>query len=235
MQLIGIVIAFVVVSVGFLDRGDQGISFFDWHALVIILLGCFGATLLGSSPRDFARTFSNLRELLPFLGRHRQQTEDMEGERLRIENEVLAGNKAEAIRLAEASQYPSSKLLAESILRRANDLTIDAQFTNLSQKQLDELQPSARNWDLMGKLAPSFGMVGTLTGMIQLFKHFDTGGSKLGTSLSLALLATLYGISFGAAIAGPIGHFLGTLMDQRLDVLERCEKSAKRLTRVVAS
>ena len=49
------------------------------------------------------------------------------------------------------------------------------------------------------------------------------------TLLPLALLATLYGVAFGAGVAGPIGHFLRGLLDERLGALERCEQSVAEL------
>ena len=52
---------------------------------------------------------------------------------------------------------------------------------------------------------------------------------NLGAAMSLALLATLYGVAFGAGVAGPIGHYLRGLLDERLGVLERCEQSVAEL------
>jgi flagellar motor component MotA len=54
-------------------------------------------------------------------------------------------------------------------------------------------------------------------------------GANLGASLSLALLATLYGVAFGAGVAGPLGHFLRGLLDERIGALERCEQSVAEL------
>ena len=33
------------------------------------------------------------------------------------------------------------------------------------------------------------------------------------------------GVAFGAGIAGPIGHYLRSLLDERIGALERCEQS----------
>jgi flagellar motor component MotA len=72
-------------------------------------------------------------------------------------------------------------------------------------------------------------MVGTITGMIQLFKNMGEDSMNLGSAISLALLATLYGVAFGAGVAGPIGHYLRSLLDERLGVLERCEQGVSEL------
>ena len=85
------------------------------------------------------------------------------------------------------------------------------------------------------KLGPAFGMVGTITGMIQLFRNMNAENLNIGAAMSLALLATLYGVAFGAGVAGPIGHYLNGLLDERLGFIERCEKSVNEtVSRVVA-
>ena len=81
----------------------------------------------------------------------------------------------------------------------------------------------------LARLAPSFGMVGTITGMIQLFQNMGEDRMNLGSAISLALLATLYGVAFGAGVAGPIGHFLRNLLDERLGAIERCEQTVGEL------
>jgi chemotaxis protein MotA len=118
--------------------------------------------------------------------------------------------------------------MLDLVLSRAPHEATTAAFTELKHAELTRWQPAVGNWELLAKLAPSFGMVGTITGMIQLFKSMGET-TNLGASLSLALLATLYGVAFGAGVAGPIGHFLRGLLDERLGALERCEQSVAEL------
>ena len=72
-------------------------------------------------------------------------------------------------------------------------------------------------------------MVGTITGMIQLFRSMGEDNMNIGAAMSLALVATLYGVAFGAGVAGPIGHYLRGLLDDRLGALERCRQSVLEL------
>jgi chemotaxis protein MotA len=46
----------------------------------------------------------------------------------------------------------------------------------------------------MASHAPAFGMVGTLIGMVIMLGNFSGDMSNIGTGLSIALLATLYGV-----------------------------------------
>ena len=229
MQIFGLAMIFAVIAVGFMNKPQAQISFFDAHALAMIILGVVGAVLLGSKPKDFVKTFTVLREFLPFLGRYQSQTRRMEEERKQLEKLWIAGKRSEAIKLAEKSQLATTKEMLQQIAARASLALSENRFTALAHEAVDEHDTSVSNWEMMAKLGPSFGMVGTITGMIQLFKSFASGSSDIGTSMSLALLATLYGIAFGAGIAGPIGNFVMRLMNDRISVIERCEKTTRQL------
>ena len=53
----------------------------------------------------------------------------------------------------------------------------------------------------MANVAPAFGMLGTLIGLVLMLASLDGGdGSSLGSALSVALLTTLYGTLFAQLI-----------------------------------
>lgn len=229
MQLLGVLIGIGVVALGFMSRGETQLSYFDPHAAVIILLGSFGAVLLGSRPRDFARTISILKQLLPGLGDYAKTTSSIESERKAIEELWLKGSKAEAVAIGDNSRLASSKEMVQQVLARRSRSYTENRFTAMVHEVIDDLDAGVNNWELLAKLGPSFGIVGTITGMINLFKSFGDGNGSLVNSMSLALLATLYGIAFGAAIASPIATFSSRLLGDRVNTLKRCEKTTRQL------
>ena len=225
MQLIGIALLIFVVWFGFTDRSHKTISAVDTHALVVVLVGSIAAVLVSSSARTALRTFSCLREVLPGLGTLQPRTDAIDAERVQLSQLWLDGKRAQAVSLAQNSDLPSTARMLDLVIGRAPEEAIRAQFTELRHADLGRWQPPVSNWELLAKLAPSFGMVGTITGMIQLFKTMGEDNLDMGAALSLALLATLYGVAFGAGVAGPIGHYLRSLLDERMGALERCEQS----------
>lgn len=229
MQIVGLALLAFVVSYGFAERGDTTISAFDLHAFVMVIGGSISAILVGSSPATALRTFGALREIVPFAGTLSPATRALEDERARLVGLWLEGRRAQAVELAEQSRFPAMRRTLELVLGRAPQEAIQAAFTELRHAELERWQPATSNWELLTKLAPSFGMVGTITGMIQLFRNMGADDLNMGAALSLALLATLYGVAFGAGVAGPIGHYLRSLLDERLGVLERCEQSVAEL------
>jgi chemotaxis protein MotA len=229
VQLVGLALLVFVVYLGFAERTDTTISAFDIHAFVMVLGGSLSAVMISSSAVTTLRTFTCLRELVPGLGTLSRATIGLEADRTKMAELWLDGRRAQAVELAEQSRHPALRRMLQLVLARAPEEATHAAFTELRHAEISRWQPAIGNWEILARLAPSFGMVGTITGMIQLFQKMGADQASLGSALSLALLATLYGVAFGAGVAGPIGHYLRNLLDERLGAVERCEKTVREL------
>lgn len=229
MQIIGLPLLAFVIWYGFAEREATQISAFDLHAAVVVLIGSTAAVLTCSSRITAFRTLSCIRELLPAMSTLNPATEAMEKERKELTKLWANGQRAQAVAFAEKSNYPAiSKMMTLVLSQAPKDATANS-FLEMSHAEMSRWQPAISNWELLAKLGPSFGMVGTITGMIKMFQNMGAENMNLGAAMSLALLATLYGVAFGAGVAGPIGHYLRGLLDERLGVLERCEQSVAEL------
>ena len=225
MQLIGLGMVVLVVSYGFGERNMGQITAFDMHALVVVLCGSAAAVVISSSARNTLQTFLCIRELIPFAGTLAFGTKRLEAERVELADLWRAGKRAQAVEMAEKSTLAPIRKMLDLVLTRSTVKATDTVFLELRHAELGLWQPATSNWELLAKLGPTFGMVGTITGMIQLFRSMGDDNLNIGAAMSLALLATLYGIAFGGGIAGPIGHYLRGLLDERLGVLERCRQN----------
>ncbi len=230
MQLLGLALVFVVVIVGFMEREMTQVRTFDGHALFIILAGCVAAILIASSRRVALRSLTVLREFVPGLGSYVKQTASSTEAFDSVYSLYTSGRRAEAIQKAESSGVPALEQFINTVVARGSDEVIQVVFHDLKATEIEQMQPLHQNWEMLSKLSPSFGMVGTITGMIQLFQALGSDDANIGAAMSLALLATLYGIAFGAGIAGPIGHRLEVLLDERLGLLDRMENAARQLS-----
>jgi chemotaxis protein MotA len=63
-------------------------------------------------------------------------------------------------------------------------------------------------FDNIGKYAPSFGMIGTLIGLVIMLKNMDDPAS-IGPAMAVALLTTLYGALTANLVALPLADKLG--------------------------
>ena len=74
-------------------------------------------------------------------------------------------------------------------------------------------------WAAAAETAPAMGMVGTLIGLVGMFRAMDDPAT-IGSAMAIALLATLYGALFANLIAAPISA--------RLRRLSRAEENERR-------
>jgi chemotaxis protein MotA len=229
MQILGIGLLAFVVWVGFSVQATSTVTAFNPNALIMVMLGSVAAVLIGSTTSTAARTFLCLRELIPGLRLFGKDTREMEAERDQVYELWREGKRSTALSLAEKSRFPAVKQMVDLVLNRAPEVASAKAFLELRHDELARWQPAVNNWSMLSKLGPAFGMVGTIAGMIQLFKNMSADNLNIGASMSLALLATLYGVAFGAGVAGPINHFLNNQLDERIGFLERCEKSVNEL------
>lgn len=230
MQIVGFALLGFIVWFGFADRsGTQVISAFDLHALVMVVVGSAAAVFISSDTITALRTIGYLRELLPGLRVYSKTTSTMEAEREQVATLWREGKRSAALSVAEQSRFPSVKQMVDLIIKRAPDVACSRVFLELRHQEINRFQPAINNWEMLSKLGPAFGMVGTITGMVQMFRNMSADNLNIGASMSLALLATLYGVTFGAGVAGPIGHFLNGMLDERLGYLERVEKTVSEL------
>jgi chemotaxis protein MotA len=229
MQILGIGLLAFVVWVGFSVQATSTVTAFNPNALMMVMLGSVAAVLIGSTTSTAARTFLCLRELIPGLRLFGKDTLEMESERDQVYELWRDGKRSTALSLAEKSRFPAVKQMVDLVLNRAPEVASAKAFLELRHDELARWQPAVNNWSMLSKLGPAFGMVGTIAGMIQLFKNMSADNLNIGASMSLALLATLYGVAFGAGVAGPINHFLNNQLDERIGFLERCEKSVNEL------
>jgi chemotaxis protein MotA len=230
VQILGFALLGGIIWLGFTQQNhEQVVSPFNLHALLMVTVGSAAAVLISSTSSTALRTLLFLRELVPGLRLFSRTTQEMEVEREQIYAMWREGKKSNALSVAEKSRFPAVKQMVDLILNRSPEVASAKVFLELRHDEIAHMQPAVHNWEMLSKLGPAFGMVGTITGMIQLFRNMSADNLNIGAAMSLALLATLYGVAFGAGMAGPIGHYLNNLLDERLGFYERCEKSVNEL------
>jgi len=111
--------------------------------------------------------------------------------------------------------------LEDDFLRKGIQLVVDGTdpeiiknvlYTELNQMQTRH-EEGANFYDDWATLAPAFGMIGTLTGLIAMLQNINDK-SSLGYGMSLALLTSLYGAFMCYLVMRPIRR---NLQDQDTD------------------
>ena len=189
--LLGIILGFALIvnGIGFAKIGN----FIDIPSMVIVIGGALSATLssyplgiLKDIPKHFAVLIRGNRYNIPKL----------------IEQLVDLGTIARQSGLLALEDKAAE--IKDPFFRQSVLMIVDANDPDkvrlVLERELDNMMvrhdQAAGLYEKAASYAPSFGMIGTLIGLINMLKgmNMDAGGSStIGSDMSVALITTFYG------------------------------------------
>ena len=201
--IIGTVVAFVVMIVGMLQGGSL-MNFVD-PSSIFIVIGCTFAVLVASFPISALTAVPKHFAVIMNAKRY----DPMAIIDKLVELAQIA-RKSGLLALEEKGNQESDPFFKQCIMLVVDNNDAD-QAKEIMMNDIE--QSSARHEDAAGmydkasSVAPAFGMVGTLVGLINMLKGMDIeagGASTIGTAMGTALITTLYGCVLAHMIFGPI-------------------------------
>lgn len=226
--IIGLVLSFVVFLFGCVcsivisDAGmvfgfnpENLINFFD-PASILITIGCTVFIILASFPGDMLASIPkhlkiilNTKNFQPV--KYIDQLVDLA--QIARKNGLLA--------LEERANEQKDPFFKQAIM-----LIVDANDPDKVRSILENdiecmsarHEGAAGMYDKASSIAPAFGMVGTLVGLINMLKgmDLDSGSSNLGSDMGTALITTLYGCILAHMVFGPIATLLRNRDEQEV-------------------
>ena len=190
----------------------------DLHG-VLIVLGGLAAAMLVNTPAS--HLFSALRTFFWVVGPQRQPSlQEVSTEILRLCQRA----RAEGGLLALRDQTGD---FADGFLRRAIDAAAACGETDATREILEveirrrrmRRQEDANIFRTMGMLAPMFGLLGTLVGMLQVLTSMSEP-TKLGPAMALALSSAFIGIGLANFFCVPIAGQIRLMAMHETQVLE---------------
>ncbi|NLJ67188.1 MAG: motility protein A [Clostridiales bacterium] len=186
--LAGIVAGVAFIIVGIILGGTLQ-SFYDLPSIMIVFGGTIAATMV-SYPFRRLISFTKVVKKL-FLTSDEKPQEAI----VRIIELANIARKEGLLALEEAAYGTDDPFLQKGILLIV-DGTDPELVKNILETELDFVEERHQEgqgiFETMASLAPAFGMIGTLIGLINMLKNLDDP-STLGPSMSVALVTTLYG------------------------------------------
>ena len=214
--IIGVIGAFLVMVVGMMQGGEDGfltvsqLKNFGDGASVFIVIGCTVMVLLASFPVSQVTAIPKHIGILMNTKRFDPRAiidQLVELAQIARKNGLLA--------LEEQGNQQQDPFFKQCIMLIVDNNDAD-QVKEIMMNDIE--QGSARHegvagmYDKGSSVAPAFGMVGTLVGLINMLKSMDMssadGSSNIGTSMGTALITTLYGCVLAHMIFGPIAQQL---------------------------
>ncbi len=216
--LLGLILGFAMVCYGIVSGGGSLIDFVNVPSLAIVIGGTFGALFISypfdtikQIPKHFRVVFGKD----PFL-----PTEYIS----QISELAKAARKNGLLSLEDMAAELDSKFLASSIMTivDVNDADrvrkmFDAQLDYVHQRH----EYTIGFYDRAAALAPAFGMIGTVIGLINMLAEIgDANPESLGVGMSVALITTLYGSVLANLFFTPIGSKLQVLHEHEMLCME---------------
>lgn len=182
-------------------------NFFD-PASILITVGGTIATVVTSYPMKMLKQIPKHFKIILNTKKHNPTTyieELVELAQIARKNGLLA--------LEEKANQQQDAFFKQSIMLIV-DSTDPEKLRSILNNDIECL--SARHDDVAGMyekasaVAPAFGMIGTLVGLINMLKNMDptSGSSSIGTDMGTALITTLYGCIMAHMMFSPIANNL---------------------------
>ena len=223
--LIGLLAGFGLVIYGIMGSGSSIAqvltSFIDIPSVYITFGGSIAATVMSVPVKYLRDVPKNLKVL-------------MKKEKINLNNyidtiEELA-KEARLKGLLVLEEKVKSMDLQDEFLEYCVMLIIDAIEPTKVKAQIEneidciEARHSSawKVFDTLGSFGPSFGMLGTLIGLINMLANMDTsqGADALGKGMSVALVTTFYGSVLTNMICAPISNRLKAKHEEEMIVKE---------------
>lgn len=212
--LVGLTAACVVLLIGLLVS-DRPLQFLNIEGLLIVFGGTIASTLIQFSFLDLQNAAMAARAALV-------ATRSTAQERMDVLMELSHRVKQQGILvLEEEAQGETDEFLRLGLMLVVDGRTID-DIKRILRTEMESCRErewrSVQVWETMGNYAPAMGLIGTLLGLIQMLGAMNDTAA-MGTSMAMALVATLYGSVGANLFFFPIAGKLRVISQER----EQCK------------
>ena len=202
--ILGLVIGVGSVIVSFLMEGGHLSALIQAPAMILVLLGTFGAATVTTSVKQL----TNLPNLIKVAFFEKQ----MDSPRL---IDLLFDLSQKARKNGLLSLEKDLDSVHEPFLRKAVQLAIDGFETNkireileIEMAYIEERHKAGANFFMkLGGFSPTLGIMGTVLGLIHALGNMENS-SNMASAIASAFIATLWGVAMANLIYLPISDKL---------------------------
>lgn len=210
---LGLFLGVTVILLAVRAKGGDATLFTNTVALLIAIGGTFAATTLSSSRMTAVHAISALQRMF-VAGAYNSGKIASEMVRLArlAKSQGLSAIDPEELSVKEPFLVKGLHLVSDGVEPERLEELMRLESAILSEKRA----AAERMFRLMGTYSPMFGLVGTLIGLITMLKGL-TDPRAIGQGMSVALMATFYGVLLAGLIFLPMAGKVRTMdLDERL-------------------
>jgi chemotaxis protein MotA len=212
----GFIIGVSLVAFGILTGKAPADMFLNWQGLAIVVGGTVASTFVSHPIREVLRAvrscfivFSSgshdyigaIKEMVHYI-----RTYSRDGLE-KLETEVNARNKLWILK-------DGVQLMVNGYSKEEAHEILEDQIRWQMSREMKQHQL----FGSMAKIAPAFGMIGTLIGLINMLITLQSQPGEVGLGLAIALTTTFYGLALANMLFGPISEKLRERAENNLFV-----------------
>jgi len=143
-----------------------------------------------------------------------------------IRQHVLNGDLSSAKALAQQTDNPSAKIIEKGLQRVGKPIdAIEKSMENVGKLEMYKLEKNLNIISVIARIAPLFGFVGTIIGLVMLLKEFATISnpsiSQIADAMYIKLITSATGLIIG--MLAFMGHsYLDTQINRLSNEMESC-------------
>ena len=154
----------------------------------------------------------------------RKAAKDESNLMMQVRSSILTGNLEAAISICKNSNSPLGRMLAKGLLRIGRPIKdIEGAIENIGKLEVSKLEKNIGILGIIAGIAPMFGFLGTIYGVIKIFYDISsTGNLSIGTisgGLYVKMVTAAAGLFVGM-IAYILYHILNMMVDKVILKLE---------------
>ncbi len=204
-SIFGIIIAFAILWLSVVSTTENHMMYLNALGIMLVVGGTLSAAIITfslSEARSFGRTFVRA-FMKPAMGR----TDAI--------NEVLslaAGMRADSDhfrKTADAILHPFTRQSVQLVVEGLPPEEVRSILRQMVTEEYERDMADVGLFRVVSKYPPAFGLMGTLIGLIAMLQSMGNGAdmlSNLGPHMSVALIATFYGIMVANMFLIPIAE-----------------------------
>ncbi|QGP92323.1 Chemotaxis protein PomA [Neomoorella glycerini] len=198
--ILGLIIGFGSLIAAFILEGGEPGALLAVTAAMIVFGGTIGATMIGFSREEIL----NVPRLLKIA--FREKPFDLNQTIETIVNYAIMARREGFVRLEKELDT-----IHDAFLRSALQLVVDGTDPEQTRNVLEQHIYAAETrhatgisiFEAAGGYAPTMGIIGTVMGLVHVLSNLSSP-EKLGPSIAMAFIATLYGVSSANLLWLPI-------------------------------
>ncbi len=211
--IVGIAVIYYSVTTGMKNTT----VFLDPHAAVIVLGGTLAAALVCL---PFSQIFNLIRVFFRTItGANKQLAISTINEIVELAEAQNGGQSLDSLigNVKNAFLRESLELVQQGGLA---DHELEEVLEKRVEQQNEKYRREGSTYKIIGKFPPAFGLIGATLGMIALLQGLGEADafSRLGPAMSVALVATFYGLIVANVFIIPIGENLSAAAEEDLAI-----------------